>query len=172
MTYDGTLVALRPVRPDDAAAQQRWFADPEVNRRLGFRYPMGLDAVAARIATPPEGTVRFTVVRRDTGEDVGYTAIRRGGPENRDAELDVVIGERSAWGVGIGTDATRTTCRYAFDRLNLHRVHLWVFADNAAAIRAYEKVGFVHEAVARHRMFKQGRWHDSVLMGLLEGELT
>lgn len=170
MTYDGDLVTLRPIEPGDAAAIARWLADPEVTRYLSHRYPVSAGGVAAWIAgqTPPR---RFMVLRRDTGEVVGSTALRGGTPESRNVEYDIVVGERSARGVGIGTDATRATCRVAFDRLGLHRVHLWVFTENAGAIRAYEKCGFVHEGTARHRFFKHGRWHDCHLMGLLAGEL-
>lgn len=168
MTYDGDLVTLRPVEPGDVAAHQRWFSDPEVTRYTGLRYPLAASAVAGRLA---DGARRFTVLRRDTGEPVGYSALLGGTPESRNAEYEIVIGERSAWRMGVGTDTTRATCRVAFDRLGLHRVHLWVFAENAAAIRAYEKCGFVHEGTARHRVFKAGRWHDCHLMGLLAGEL-
>ena len=174
MRYAGERVSLRWVEPPDAAWHERWFADPDVTRHLLLRYPLSPAAVEERVRKAAERSFadhRFTVVRDDTGEPVGYTALRGATPENRDAEVDLVIGDPAAWGGGYGTDATRATCRYAFDRLGLHRVHLWVFPDNAAAIRIYERVGFVHEGRARDRIFKNGRWHDCLLMGLLEGEL-
>ncbi len=175
MTYSGELVTLRPMRADDAAAQHRWFQDPEVTRYTGLRYPMSLAAIEARLTGAEEpgfANPRFAVDRNDTGETVGYVALRGITPESRAGELDMVIGERSAWGRGIGTDTTRTMCRYGFDRLGLHRVYLWVFAENAAGIRAYEKAGFTREGVARDRWFKHGRWHDCVLMGLLAEEFA
>jgi RimJ/RimL family protein N-acetyltransferase len=171
VTVQGALVTLRPMVADDAAAQHRWFADPEVTRWTGLRYPLSLAAISGRLAGAEATDPRFAVERRDTGETVGYVALRDITPESRNAELDLVIGERSAWGLGLGTDTTRTACRYAFDRLGLHRVHLWVFAEHAAAVRAYEKCGFAHEGVARDRFYKHGRWHDCLLMGLLAGEL-
>lgn len=175
MRYAGELVTLRPMEPSDAADQHRWFQDPEVTRFTGLRYPLSQPAIEARLAGAEEPTFanpRFAVERRDTGQSVGYVALRGITPESRSGELDLVIGERSAWGRGIGTDTTRTMCRYGFSRLGLHRVHLWVFAENAAAIRAYEKAGFVREGVARDRWFKLGRWHDCLLMGLLAEEFA
>ena len=173
MTYDGPLVRLRVMVPGDAAAQDRWFRDAEVTRYLGLRYPLSLTAIEARLHGAEAASFanpRFSVERRDTGELVGYVALRDVTPESRNGELDLVVGERSAWGLGIGTDATKTMCRYGFDVLGLHRVHLWVFTENAAAVRAYEKAGFVAEGVARHRFYKHGRWHDCLLMGLLAEE--
>ena len=172
MTYAGHLVTLRPQEPGDAAAHHRWLNDPEVRHWLGPRYPMSLPQVAERVATEASfADTRFGVVANDTGALVGCTALRGTTPENRDAELDLVIGERAAWGRGYGTEATRLTCRWGFDRLGLHRVHVWVLAGHDAAIRVYERAGFVREALARDRTFTHGRWHDSVLMGLLPEEL-
>jgi RimJ/RimL family protein N-acetyltransferase len=44
-------------------------------------------------------------------------------------------------------------------------------AETLAEGKLYEKVGFQHEGVLRHGMFRAGKWHDLVLMGLLRGEL-
>jgi RimJ/RimL family protein N-acetyltransferase len=173
--YDGELVRLRAMEPEDAAAQHRWFNDPDVTRYLAIRYPTAEAAIAARLEGAGPITYanpRFSVERRDTGELIGFTALRDVTPESRNGELDLVIGERSAWGQGFGTDTTRTVCRFAFRRLALHRVHLWVFAEHAAAIKTYERVGFVHEGVARDRFFKGGRWHDCVLMAMLAEEFA
>ena len=50
------------------------------------------------------------------------------------------------------------------------RVWLRVFADNARAIRAYEKVGFQHEGRLRQDNFSNGAFRDTLLMGLLRSE--
>lgn len=167
--YEGTLVRLRAMEPRDAAAQHRWFADPEVTRWTGWRYPMSRDVLAQRLAERSNGSfasAAFSVERRDTGELVGRVMLRDAHPENRAAELDLVIGERAAWGQGFGTDATRTVCDFGFRQMGLHRVYLWVFLANEAAIRVYEKCGFVREGVARDRFWRDG-WHDQLLMARL-----
>ena len=66
----------------------------------------------------------------------------------------------------------RTICRFGFDHVNLHRITLFVNADNAQAIRAYEKVGFRHEGRLREEAFVHGARMDDLVMGLLSGELT
>ena len=47
------------------------------------------------------------------------------------------------------------------------RIELEARADNLPAIRLYEKLGFVHEAVKRNAMRFDGVYFDSVLMSLL-----
>lgn len=170
MTYESELVRLRAMEPEDAAAQHTWFNDPEVVRHLAWRYPVSFSALAARLqdAAPMAfAGPRFSVERRDTGELVGYVALRDVTPESRHAELDLLIGERSAWGQGLGTDTARAACAFAFDAVGLHRISLWVLAENAAALRVGEKAGFEREGTARERFFRGGRWHDAHLLARL-----
>ena len=56
--------------------------------------------------------------------------------------------------------------------MNLNRIELDVFAENARARRVYEKVGFREEGVRRQAVYKYGRYQDVVVMGLLAGELA
>lgn len=94
-----------------------------------------------------------------------------GPPENRAGEVGIMIGERDCWGRGYGTDALRTLSRFAFDQMNLHRIELHVFAEHEQAIRVYERVGFRVEGRRRDAIYKHGRFHDMLLMSVLQGEL-
>jgi hypothetical protein len=59
---------------------------------------------------------------------------------------------------------------YAFDTLNLHRVHLHVLGHHAAAIRSYRNVGFQQEGVLREALFREGQYHDVIAMAVLVDE--
>jgi RimJ/RimL family protein N-acetyltransferase len=54
-----------------------------------------------------------------------------------------------ARGRGVGTAAIVQLVQFGFVRRNLRRIHLQAIASNAAAIRAYEKAGFVIEGRQR-----------------------
>ena len=56
--------------------------------------------------------------------------------------------------------------------MNLNRIELDVFAENARARRVYEKMGFREEKVRRQAVYKYGRYQDVVVMRLLTGELA
>jgi RimJ/RimL family protein N-acetyltransferase len=62
--------------------------------------------------------------------------------------------------------------RFAFDDLNLERVYLHVFETNKAAIRVYEKIGFVHEGVLRKAAYINGEYLSLIVMGILKDEYT
>ncbi len=74
----------------------------------------------------------------------------------RYGELGILIGEKTMWGLGYGTDALNGILEIAFTKLNLERVRLRTLEHNARARRAFEKAGFVFERISvetRHYNF-------------------
>ena len=150
-----------------------WLNDHEVQRFHGTRYPRNMDDLDGRVSVAPMrySSAGFAVEALDDGSLIGEVTLEALHPEMRSALLGITIGDRSRWGRGYGTDTVRTVCRFGFDMMNLHRVELHVFHENAAAIRAYEKAGFKREGLLREAVYKHGHWMDDVVMGLLQDEL-
>ena len=93
-------------------------------------------------------------------------------PDYRHASIDIYV-DPAVHGRGVGTDAVRTLARHLFVDHGHHRLVIDPAADNAAAIRAYTKVGFQPVGVMRrHERGVDGTWHDSLLMDLLADELV
>ncbi len=86
------------------------------------------------------------------------------------ARYAIGIFEPRDWGKGLGTEATRLVLDYAFRQLDLHRVDVRVLDYNQRAIRCYEKCGFVRERIERESAWVNGRWHNDLIMGILEYE--
>jgi len=84
-----------------------------------------------------------------------------------EAGINLVAGAR---GRGIGTAAIVQLVEFGFVRHNLRRIHLQAIASNLAAIRAYEKAGFVIEGRQRQHAWVRGRYEDIVRMGILRSE--
>lgn len=92
-------------------------------------------------------------------------------PKYRHAWIDLFL-DPALHGRGVGTEALRQVLRILIAERGHHRVLIDPAADNAAAIRAYEKAGFravgvMHQA---ERDSDGGGWHDSLLMELLADE--
>lgn len=104
------------------------------------------------------------------GIPVGSVYIRDIDRNHNKAEYGIFIGEESARGRGIGSQAATLMIRYCFKQLKLHRLFLRVFADNAQAIRSYEKAGFVKEAYLKDDVKINEEYRDIVLMGILNPE--
>lgn len=114
-----------------------------------------------RMANRPD----FGIVDQ-TGRLIGCVRLWRVSRVNRNAKLTIFLGERARWGQGLGTEALRLGLRYAFDDLELERVELDVFSFNQRAIRSYEKVGFHQEGIRRGALYRDGDYHDILVMGI------
>jgi RimJ/RimL family protein N-acetyltransferase len=65
----------------------------------------------------------------------------------------------------------RLLAAHAFDTLGLHRLGSRVLDFNARAVAAYEKVGFVVEGREREAALIASKWHDDLILGLLDRDL-
>ena len=101
---------------------------------------------------------------------IGVTSLINIDTKNRNAECIIDIGEKEYWGKGYGTEALKVLLEYAFLELNLHRVSLRVFSLNERAIHIYNKLGFMKEGIMRESLYRNGKWHDILIMGVLKRE--
>jgi aminoglycoside 6'-N-acetyltransferase len=160
----GKRVLLRPGRPEDADRLFQIRNEPEVARRWG----------SANI----EKEIREEFIGADDGfviefegEVVGAIQYHEENePMYRHAGMDIFL-TTARHGQGLGTEATRLLARYLFEERGHHRLTIDPAADNAAAIRAYEKVGFRRVGIMRkYERGPDGVWHDGLLMDILEEE--
>lgn len=71
---------------------------------------------------------------------------------------------------GIGQKATYLICKYAFEKLNLHKVYLHTNSSNIAAQKIYEKVGFKLEGIMREERPTSNGYEDRLYYGLLASD--
>lgn len=170
----GQLIYLRPLSPDDLnETYLAWLNDAEVNRYLEtgiFPYTrQELEKFYAQIAGARD-QVLLAILEKNSHQHIGNVKL---GPINwihRKATFGILIGEKQFWGKGIGAEATRLMIEYGFFRLNLHRIELGVYAEHQAAVRSYQKIGFQVEGQFREAQFHEGKYKDSLWMGLLRSD--
>ena len=68
---------------------------------------------------------------------------------------------------GVATEAAGAVVRYAFEELNLHRIHTSYQPENERSARVLKKLGFQIEGRAREQMFFDGAWRDGILVAIL-----
>ena len=162
----GERVVLRPLQAEDVPALlalqaqpgvARWWGDPD--REKYDRKVAGTEGVTA-FAIEVDGQVAGLIQYHEE-DDERY----------RSAGIDLYVGVEHQ-GQGIGTDAIRVMVRHLIEERGHHRLTIDPAAENTAAIRAYEKVGFRRVGVMRHyeRDFDGDGWHDGLLMDLLADE--
>lgn len=165
-TLRGPRVTLRPPRPGepdamavaiaaDPVAGPRWSTDPVTMRRWLAEEDLSL--LVVELDETVVGIVDFEEVLE---------------PEYHSAGMDIALLE-CCIGRGVGTEALRLLGAWLIDVRNHHRLTIDPAADNARAIRAYEKIGFRRIGLARcYERGPDGIWHDNLLMDLLADELV
>jgi aminoglycoside 6'-N-acetyltransferase len=162
----GERVVLRALTVDDVGAVVEIQSQPSVAR--WWDQPDDEDLRKQAAGKSEETTFAITV----DGVVAGLIQyVEENDPMYRHAAIDLFLSEEFQ-GRGLGTDAVRTLARHLIDERGHHRLVIDPAAENTAAIRAYEKVGFRPVGVMRqYERAPEGHWRDGLLMDLLADEL-
>jgi len=169
----GDRIYLRPLDEEtDLDRCLGWINDPEVLTTLGRRHPTGRAAEREWLQEQykSEEQMNLAIVLVDGDRHIGNCGFNEIDYVNRNAVFGILIGEKDAWGQGYGPEAARLILKYGFEELGLHRIGLDVYSHNPRAIRAYEKAGFVREGTLRESYYRNGVYHDTIVMSVLESE--
>jgi RimJ/RimL family protein N-acetyltransferase len=171
----GERIRLRAPSREDIPLFLEWFNDPEVTLTLFVSLPISKDEEEKwfddMLKSPLEQHPLTIEVKQEGGwKPIGNISFMDIDWISRSAEVGIVIGEKDYWNKGYGSEAMQLMLKHGFETLNLHRIWLRVYGFNTRAIRAYEKSGFVHEGRKREASFIQGKYHDVLVMSVLQPE--
>ena len=177
----GNRIRFRGVERSDIPTFVKWLNDPEVQQGIAIHHPFSQaeeeNWYEEMIKHPVDQRVRGIEARETDTEDgeeqwklIGSLEFNEIDWRNSAAEFGIMIGDKSYWNRGYGTEAVRLLVKHGFNTLNLNRIFLRVFENNPRAIRAYEKAGFVHEGRLRQAEFRDGKYIDMLMMSMLKDE--
>ncbi len=142
----GDKVNLRPKRLQDAANDYSWRQDAELCH---------LDAAPPILCSFEEflnnyledlyrlnRSYRFAIETPD-GKHIGNCSYFNLDEAKKEAEMGIMIGDRTYWNRGFGTDTIITSLNYFFSRTNIKRVHLKTLMWNIRAQKCFQKCGFI-----------------------------
>ncbi|MFK0684851.1 GNAT family N-acetyltransferase [Ochrobactrum sp. BD67] len=112
----------------------------------------------------PEATIIVATINEEIVGNAGL--LRHAGRRGHSASLIMGIHDEYV-GKSIGTAFMTELIDIADNWLDLKRLELTVYVDNAAAIRLYEKFGFVSEGIRKKDTFRAGQFVDSLAMARL-----
>ena len=169
----GERVYLSPINPDDAEKCTEWLNNPEILQFITLESQViSLTSERAMLEKMATSGHNFAVVRQDGDDLLGIVSLNFVDMIFRRAELGIFLGEPSELAKGHGTEAIRLLLDYAFNTLGLHSVELYAFAFNERALACYRKVGFRECGRLSEAAFKRGKYHDMVIMQILDREFN
>lgn len=163
---------LRKPEPYDVESLYKYRNDPYVIKSLGgfaagFSRKDLLEWVDRQCKS---ATNKVWIIADKKDQCIGHCGLYDIDMRVRSAEFGICLASSEVRGNGIGTEVTRAVMDYGFKQLNLNRSYLFVLVNNVPAISMYNKVGFKLEGTLREHQFRDGKYIDVLLMGILQSE--
>lgn len=156
------IVSLRRLDEDDVTETYlSWMNDPRVTRYMESRFVQhSMESLWYFVATKPVFGIFVG------GEHVGNIKLDID-EHHRRGNIGILIGPEHWW-KGYATKAIKLETEYAWF-IGLHKVTASAYAKNIGSIRAFEKAGFVREAVLKDHWLVDGEYQDGILMAKVNG---
>lgn len=169
------MFKLREIERKDVKTINKWRNDEELIACLGAPFRFISEAVDEawydNYMRVRSSTVRLAIVREGNVDDIlGLISLVNINTINGTAELHIMIGDKENRGKGMGTFAVKSVIEHAFNNMNLRRIELVALENNTPAIALYEKCGFIKEGLKRLSHLKNGKYVNTIIMGLLKDE--
>jgi RimJ/RimL family protein N-acetyltransferase len=169
--YRAERIYLRPLELTDVDELAVWLNDDDnwatlgrsnpINRLREREYVEGLRKSSTDVA--------LGIVAQEDDALIGCCGLHAC-PQSRRATLGTLIGDPGRQGLDCGSEATGLAVRYGFEELDLNRIELSVFAHNERCLRAYRNAGFVQEGRQRQAFYRNGKYHDVLLFGIVRSD--
>lgn len=171
MELYGKIVKLRAVEFEDLELLRQLTNDPTYEEMIvGWSFPISKrEQIEWYEKEKGQNTVIRYIIETEKDGMVGMIGLK---------DIDWKNGVASGAGMriirkefkskGIATDAWMTLLKYAFNELRLNRINGCALDYNKASLRVTEKVGFKVEGIQRQAIYKNGRFNDLIMLGILK----
>ncbi len=161
---------IREFQQNDVEALVKYANNYAVSRFLrdAFPYPYTQEDAVQWINFITQNSFNLAYAIADEKELIGgIGAIPNQDVHRFTSEIGYWLAE-PLWNKGIITKAVKTFCDYLFTNYNFNHLTASIYEGNDASIRVVQKVGFVLEGVLRKNVFKENRFLDQYVYGLLK----
>jgi len=163
----GKKCYLSPINTNDTAKFTEWLNDMEVMVTFDpYHSSINVETEKAILETLSKEH-NYSIFDLQTDELIGSCGFANLDHVNQIAETGILIGNKTYWNKGYGTEALSLLIDYGFKALNLHNIMLQVFEYNKGAIRCYEKIGFKHFGKRRESLLRNLERHNVLYMDIL-----
>jgi RimJ/RimL family protein N-acetyltransferase len=174
--FEGRLVRLRGIEPEDWETFFAWNQDSDAARRLYFiPFPTSKEEVrqwaAKQALQRGEDDKFFFVIETLPGEVVG--SISTASCDRRNGTFSYGVGILAAQRrKGYAAEAVELLLNYLFGELRYQKATAHVYSFNEPSIRLHERLGFVREGQLRRMIYTDGRYFDDIVFGLTAEEFA
>ncbi|WP_058302986.1 GNAT family N-acetyltransferase [Gorillibacterium timonense] len=171
-SLEGQKIRFKPMSVEDAQAIHDYASDELVSRFIGWRLMKTANETKEYVEVMMEreraGTHYYaSIVLQSTQEVIGTAMIFHFDEEANHAEIGYVF-HRDHWGKGYGTESVAMMSDFAFEILQLHKLHASVVDANGGSARILEKNGYQLEGRLKDHYYIEGTYYDALLLGRIQ----
>jgi diamine N-acetyltransferase len=165
---------MRPLERTDLPQRVGWINDPIVRETLLFRFPVSVASAEIWFDKILQDSTRedFIIIIKETNEAIGFAGYVNIDWFHRKAEPFIVIGDRSYWGKGLGTEVVRELLNYGFNELGLNRQYGFMLDNNPGALKMDLRAGYKQEGLLKQDVMIHGKYHDRIMLGITREEFN
>ncbi len=170
------MIRLVPFAAEDFSELIHWIDNEQLMHKWAgslFSFPLtekSLDWYVNNTNMPGKSDAYVFRVTDDEGQSIGHISLGGISWKNRSGRITRVFISKDQMGKGYCKLMVQAVCIIAFRELDLHRLSLGVYEDNAAALKCYQAVGFIQEGLHRDVFLFEENYWSMIEMGLLQHE--
>jgi len=169
---NGKRVILRAIELSDSELLREMVNSASLEQyENGFSFPVSVNAQDKWMKEHLSGDTESRLIIELDGDPVGYMSIVNVDWKNKSCHTGIKLFSEKNMGQGIGTDSVMAVMRFCFEQMHMNRIES-CFLDFNTRSRALfvEKCRWAIEGQKRQAVFKNGQYHDLVLIGILREE--
>ena len=166
-------IYLRALEPDDYLVTIKWRSDEDIQNMVGGpKYFISSEKEKEWVRKTIFDNERMVlgICIKENNKLIGTVNIQEIDYINRSCHVPILIGDKEEWSKGYATEARMMALRFAFYERGMKRAWATIIDTNTASIKMHEKCGYKQEGVLRQSLYKDGVFHDQILMSILREE--
>jgi len=168
----GIRIYLRSLIDEDSEGEYlKWFNDEEVchgNSHHIFPHTKRKILEYISYSQKSHDELILAIVLKSNDKHIGNIAFQNINLIYRSADLTIILGDKSIWGQGYGSEASKLLVRHGFCSLNFHRISCATFDSNIAMKKLALSLGMKEEGRRCEAVYKNGRYLDIIEYGILK----
>jgi RimJ/RimL family protein N-acetyltransferase len=175
----GKKIRLRTFTRADLRYLDEWCDDPELDRMVGSEflhlykaYEKDASFYDAVLSDPTQ--IVLMIVPNDAPQPakaVGLVRLMNIHQAEGYAGIETILADRQAIRHGYGVQASRLIAFYGVDTIGLRRLEAKAYEYNPLSINTLKRNGFTQEGVLRQAAYRDGRYWDIIVFGILKDEI-
>ena len=166
-------VYLRALELEDYQTTITWRNDDEIWEMVGgpkyfVSYEYEKNWISKAISNTND--LRLGVCLKENDLLIGLVTLYQIDWINRSGRISAMIGDKNYWRSGYATDSMKLLLDFCFNERSMERLWTIILESNIPSQKVAAKCGASLEGVLRNAIYKNGKYHNQVIMSILRDE--